>query len=43
MTPQEARLLAEKYRSEIEYHNKKYYEDDAPEIEDYESETLVRN
>ncbi len=43
MTPQEALLLAEKYRSEIEYHNKKYYEDDAPEIDDYEYDTLVRN
>ncbi len=43
MTPDEARLLAEKYRSEIEYHNKKYYEDDAPEIDDYEYDILVRN
>lgn len=43
MTLNEAKELAEKYRSEIEYHNKKYYEDDAPEIDDYEYDMLLRN
>ena len=38
----EAKLLAEKYRKEIEYHNKKYYEEDSPEIEDYEYDMLLR-
>ena len=39
----EAKALAEKYRKEIEYHNKKYYEDDSPEIDDYEYDMIVRN
>lgn len=43
MTLSEARTLAEKYRKEIEYHNKKYYEEDAPEIDDYEYDMLVKN
>ena len=34
--------LINKYKKEIEYHNKKYYEDDDPEIEDYEYDMLVR-
>lgn len=42
MTLEEALLLAQKYRSEIEYHNKKYYEEDSPEIDDYEYDMLVR-
>lgn len=42
MTFEEAKLLAEKYRKEIEYHNKKYYEEDSPEIDDYEYDILVR-
>ena len=42
MTLEEAKLLAEKYRKEIEYHNKKYYEDDSPEIDDYEYDMLVK-
>ena len=43
MTLSEAKTLAEKYRKEIEYHNKKYYEEDAPEIDDYEYDMLVKN
>lgn len=42
MTLEEAKLLAERYRKEIEYHNKKYYEDDSPEIDDYEYDMLVK-
>lgn len=42
LTLEEAKLLAEKYRKEIEYHNKKYYEDDSPEIDDYEYDMLVK-
>ena len=29
---EEAKKLAEKYKKEIEYHNKKYYEEDSPEM-----------
>ena len=43
MNLDEANSLAEKYRKEIEYHNKKYYEDDSPEIDDYEYDMIVRN
>ena len=43
MNLDEAKALAEKYRKEIEYHNKKYYEEDSPEIDDYEYDTIVRN
>ena len=42
MTLKEAKLLMEKYRKEIEYHNKKYYEEDSPEIDDYEYDMLVK-
>ena len=30
----------EKLRKEIEYHNKRYYDDDNPEISDYEYDKL---
>lgn len=43
LTLEEAKVLAEKYRKEIEYHNKKYYEDDSPEIDDYEYDMLVKS
>ena len=43
MNLDEAKALAEKYRKEIEYHNKKYYEEDSPEIDDYEYDMIVRN
>ena len=43
MNLDEENSLAEKYRKEIEYHNKKYYEDDSPEIDDYEYDMIVRN
>ena len=42
VTQDEAKLLAERYRKEIEYHNKRYYEDDNPEIDDYEYDMLVK-
>ena len=32
---------AEELRSIIEYHNKKYYENDEPEIEDFEYDRLL--
>lgn len=40
---EEAKNQAEKYKKEIEYHNKKYYEEDSPEIEDFEYDMLLRN
>ena len=43
MTLEEAKTLAKKYKKEIEYHNKKYYEDDNPEIDDYEYDMLVKS
>ncbi len=42
MTFKEARILAEKYRNEIEYHNKRYYDEDSPEIDDYEYDMIVK-
>ena len=38
----EAEKLASEYRKEIEYHNKKYYDEDSPEIDDYEYDMLVK-
>ena len=43
MELKEAQVLAEKYKKDIEYHNKKYYEEDSPEIDDYEYDIMVRN
>ena len=43
MTLKEARILAKEYKKSIEYHNKKYYEEDSPEIDDYEYDAMVRN
>ncbi|MDR1628117.1 MAG: NAD-dependent DNA ligase LigA [Oscillospiraceae bacterium] len=42
MTYEEAAKLAKKYMDEINYHNKKYYEDDAPEISDFEYDGLLK-
>ena len=36
------KYIIKKYQEEIEYHNKKYYEDDDSEIEDYEYDMLVK-
>ena len=35
-------LEAEKLKEKINYHNKKYYEDDSPEIDDFEYDSLIR-
>ncbi len=43
MTYEEAKKLAKEYIDEINYHNKKYYEDDDPEISDFEYDRLLRN
>lgn len=42
MTFDEAKEIVSQYRRKIEYHNKKYYEEDSPEIDDYEYDKLVR-
>ncbi len=42
MTEQEAKQRIEKLRTDIRYHAKRYYEDDAPEISDYEYDALYR-
>ena len=42
MTLEEAKELIWEYRNKIEHHNKKYYEEDSPEIDDYEYDKLLR-
>ena len=42
MTNQEAKERIEKLRAEIIYHSKRYYEEDAPEISDFEYDALYR-
>lgn len=42
MTIEQARQQMEDLRRQIEYHNKKYYTEDAPEISDYEYDMLYR-
>ena len=43
MTDFEAcKLKAQELRAELEYHSKRYYEMDAPEIEDYEYDMMLR-
>ncbi len=42
VTFDEAKEIVYRYRKKIEYHNKKYYEEDSPEIDDYEYDKLVR-
>ena len=37
-----AEKLINKLKEQINYHNKKYYEDDAPEISDYEYDMMLR-
>lgn len=39
---EQSKLRAEKLRAELEYHSKRYYEMDAPEIEDYEYDMMLR-
>lgn len=38
----ELKVKLEKLREEIEYHNKRYYEDDEPEISDYDYDKLTQ-
>lgn len=42
MEYQEARRLAKELAAQIRYHNKKYYDEDAPEIDDAEYDALYR-
>ena len=42
MTHEQARQQIEALREQIEYHNKKYYTEDAPEISDYAYDMLYR-
>ncbi|MGN0478975.1 MAG: NAD-dependent DNA ligase LigA, partial [Hominenteromicrobium sp.] len=42
MTKEQALRQLEELRRQIEYHNKKYYTEDAPEISDYEYDMLYR-
>ncbi len=41
MNQYEARLRSEELRSQINYHNRKYYQDDSPEIADAEYDQLM--
>lgn len=42
MTLEEAKKTATKYREILEYHNKKYYEEDDPEIDDNEYDKILK-
>ena len=42
MTTEQAKQQIEELRRQIEYHNNKYYTEDAPEISDYEYDMLYR-
>lgn len=42
MEQEEARRLAQKLAEEIRYHNRKYYVEDSPEIDDYEYDMLYK-
>ncbi len=42
MEIKEAKKLVDDLKIEINYHNKKYYDEDAPEIDDYEYDMLLR-
>lgn len=42
MNAQEAGKMIKELRESINYHNKRYYDDDAPEIEDYEYDRMFR-
>ena len=37
-----ANLRIEELSKQLKYHNKKYYIDDAPEIEDFEYDRMLR-
>lgn len=38
----QAKILAQELRQKIEYHNRKYYVEDSPEIDDYEYDMMLR-
>lgn len=40
MDKEKAKVRIEQLRKEIEYHNKRYYDDDDPEISDFEYDML---
>lgn len=42
MTSEEAKRIILTYRNKIEYHNKKYYDEDSPEITDDDYDKLLR-
>lgn len=42
MNVNEAKKKIEQLKDQINYHNKKYYEEDSPEIDDYEYDILLR-
>ena len=42
MNMQELELKVKKLRDEINYHNNRYYNEDSPEIEDFEYDKLLR-
>lgn len=43
MDKEEAKKLSKELREQINYHNRKYYVEDAPEIDDYEYDMLYRH
>ena len=42
MTNEQAKARIDKLRQELTYHSKRYYEEDAPEISDFEYDALFR-
>ena len=42
MTNEQAKARIEALRAELRYHSKRYYEEDAPEISDFEYDALFR-
>ena len=41
MNEKQAKKRIEELRKEVEYHAKKYYDDDSPEISDFEYDMLM--
>ena len=42
MTKEQAKIRIDTLRAELRYHSKRYYEEDAPEISDFEYDALFR-